>query len=105
MTNIEKAWNDLYAAQTDAIGEQLTASVNNEGCRAIISDITLDEILAAGGQAEAGGFTLQIPLSELGEEPAKFSPVVCRGKTLQALNVNSNNGIVYITAGDPVANE
>lgn len=104
MSNTTDAWEELYTAQTEAVGE-IRATVNGTNARAIITEVALDEIFAAGGLAEGGGFTLQMLASDFAVEPPKFTPVLARGQNLQVLGVNNNGGILYITSGDPVAKE
>lgn len=105
MSNTTDAWKDLYDAQTDAVGQKLTATVGNVIGRAIFHQNALDQILAPGGLAEAGGFEFQMLAEDFAQTPDKFIPVLAQGVELQVVNVNVNNGILYITAGDPVSTE
>lgn len=116
MTQTQQAWLELYGANTEVNGAQ-TATITRDGSpvttskRAIISEITEDEILAAGGTAENGGYHLQMFAPDFGIQPEKFDDVEVFGPTipnstgLKIINVNNNNGIIYIDAGDFVSKE
>lgn len=116
MTPTQTAWLSLYAANKAVNGDQRAAvgAVSNQG-RAIISELTMDEILAAGGTAQNGGYNVQMLAIDFSAAPEKQMPVTVLGPTvdpvssglgsLQVLSANNNNGIYYIQVGDFVAHE
>lgn len=113
MSNFTDAWLTLYDAQTEAVGNALTATIiplgaNGPGItdKAIFTQNTLDQVFAPGGLAEAGGWTMQMLASAFPDEPAKGSAVIALGvQGLQVIGVNNNNGILYIQVGDFVSQE
>ncbi len=112
VTQTQTAWVSLYNANTRVNGAQTATVGTNAGKRAIISKLTQDEILAAGGTAENGGWNLQMLATDLGALPAKFDVVQVFADTipldnaaLKVSNVDNNNGVFYITATDFVAHE
>lgn len=112
MSEITDAFDELLDAQEEATGERLKASVGAVVDKdAVIEELTFDEIVAAGGTAENGGFKLQMRKSDFPTRPPEFdaqgvkTTVVARGVTLQLLSVTENNGILLIGAGDSVAED
>lgn len=112
MTTTQNAWLALYAANTRSNGVQTAEIGINPAKRAIISKLTQDEIFAAGGTAENGGWNLQMLAPDFANAPAKFDDVQIFGPTiplgnqgLKVSNVDNNNGIYYIVATDFVAHE
>ncbi len=112
MTATQSAWVSLYNANARSNGPQTAIVGANVAKRAIISKLTQDEILAAGGTAENGGWNLQMLATDLGAPAAKFDVVQIYAGTvpldnraLKVGNVDNNNGVLYITATDFVAHE
>lgn len=111
MSATTSAWVELYSAQTEAIGVAILATVTGYAASkpAIISDLTSDEIIVEGGEAEKGGFKLQMLASDFSSEPPKATVVTCNGAAaglnLTVLSTNLNNGIRYLTIGDFAATE
>lgn len=106
-TETVEAWEELYDAQTESIGYEMTAVVGIITAACIASEANLNEILKAGGLAEAGGITLQMRASDFANVPPPklTTAVTALGQDLVVLSANVNNGIFYIVAGDPVAQE
>lgn len=109
MSATTDAWLATYAAQTYANGAR-TATVGTVTARAITTQARLDEIVVAGGKAEAGGFVAQMLKSDLSSFPdsipPKFTPFAALNQTgLFVLSADDNNGVIYITAGQPQAND
>ncbi len=117
MTPTQNAWLALYAANARANGAQ-TATITRDGApvttskRAIISELTMDEVLAAGGTAENGGYNIQMLATDFAQPPAKFDTVEIFSETIPLNNgtleldsPNLNNGIWYLKATDFVAHE
>jgi hypothetical protein len=70
---------------------------------AVITDISTDEIIAAGGLGEAGGFTATVALDSFPDgPPEKYTAISARGMNLHILNVSRGTSHYVITAGDPV---
>lgn len=107
MSDTTDSWLELYDAQTEAVGEARTATVGAVTARAITTEARLDEIVVAGGIAEAGGLVAQMLQSDFPDgTPDKRTPFSAIGQTgLYVLSANENNGILYITAGQFQANE
>lgn len=101
------AWNQLYAAQTEAIGVALTATVGTVTAAAIASADVLNQILVAGGLSQAGGFNLQMRASDFSNTPPTklTTAVAALGQSLVVLDCKVNNGIFYIQCGDPTSND
>lgn len=102
-----QAWRELYAAQTEATGEKKTATIGSRtGVPCVVSEMRFDQIIAYGGKAESGGFELQVAAADLSNtKPDKLATVTHKTTTLKVQNVADNNGVYYITAFDPVAQE
>lgn len=100
------SWIRLYDAQTRRLGVQILTTVSGyaSNAPAIISEVDLDNIFIEGGHAEAGGWNLQMRLSDLSGDPPKGTVVTCNGEpqglTLEVLNFKRNNGIGYCTVVD-----
>lgn len=104
MSQLTEAWEQAYDAQTECIGVARTATVGGVTARAITTTLRTDEVLVAGGKAEAGGFTAQMLASDFPDgTPDKFTPISANGQELQVLSADENNGILYFTAGDPAS--
>lgn len=100
----EDAFADLLDAQDEARGRTVRITVNGVPYRGIMADITSDEIAAAGGIAESGGFKCQILVSAFNVAPATYDPISTEDSLpLQVLSVNRINEVFEITAGDPLA--
>lgn len=105
MSAVTDAWLALYSAQTGFLGVAVTATVGAVTDKAIPSAINLEQILAAGGLAEGGGYTIQMPASAFTVEPPKATPISIFGVSLVVGGCKNNNGILYIDAVDFVASE
>jgi hypothetical protein len=75
------------------------ASVSKD---AMVSDVPFHDALVEGGQAESGTMWLKMPISSYaeGSEPAQFSTVVARGKTMKLLFLQRFAGHIFVTLGD-----
>ncbi len=104
-------WLALYAANTAMNGVQTVCIAGTSAVAAIVSEMTEDEILAAGGTAENGGYNIQMLASRAVRKPQKFDSIQVYGPTieqlenLQVFNSNLNNGVIYCQAADFVASE
>src|SRR5688572_11246257 len=110
MSAITDAWSALYACQTANVGTQVVTIGATANIPAIIQQVPLDVEIADGSLAYGGTFTIQGLASALSNvEPVEhtavtFTPVgSSRAVSLSVISVESNNGIFYVTAGDPNA--
>lgn len=104
MTRMAEAFESLLEAQGRAIGPR-RVRIGRQIYDAIIDELGGEQIFAAGGEAESGGFRAQIAKSLFAARPRKFADaqIVGSGTEFQILSVNEVNGVTYeITAGDPM---
>jgi hypothetical protein len=104
MSEFTDAFSELLEVQEES-DQAYTATIAGTSCPVVLDEAQFDEIIAAGGEGEAGGFKLMVKASALPSRPAHLSAVVVSGRTLNLLLLESANGIYTITAGDPVATE
>lgn len=107
MNQFAAARDELLDCMDEEIGEPRTAKVAGKPVRCIISEMTTDEILIAGGDTDAGGFRLEaIPKESLSPEPEKGDEVIARGKTLELLTIIERNDATFeITTGSLLRGE
>lgn len=108
MSEFTDAFADALDAQEDTTGERKKARVGLVEGDALCGASRLDEILVAGGRAEAGGITVQMLASLFGgrdKAPTKGTPVQVEGQDLEVLAANYANGIFVITCGEFAAGE
>jgi len=105
MSDFTSAWGELFAAQTESIGSTTQATVGAVTANAVVSELDFDAIIAEGGIGESGGYELQMLVSAFGSRPVKNSAVTVYSDALFVLKVRTNNGIYYITAGDPASQD
>lgn len=79
--------------------------LNGEPFPAHVEEMTYDDVLAAGGTAEGGGFEAVIATASLAGQPAKGTPIEARGMSLWVLEARRNLAHWVIKAGDPVEEE
>jgi hypothetical protein len=113
MSEMTVAFDELYVAQTEAIGTAQVVTIGaTSSIPAIIEQIPRDFINMDGGRCEKQPFRLMIKATALSStEPAKYTAVSftpvgsATAVALQVLSVESNNGIMHVTVGDPNAIE
>lgn len=95
------ARNELLDAIDSEIATPQTAKIAGKTVRCIIEEITVDEILIAGGVSESGGFRLScIPKESLSPKPEKGDSVEARDQDLELLSIVERNDCTYeVTAG------
>ncbi len=99
-------WPLLYEAQTAALGVAIVVTIDGycTSKPAVISEIAVDDIYVDGPHAEAGGWSIQVRVSDLSGEPPKRTAISCNGDAtghaLEVLNYTARAGIAYITAAD-----
>lgn len=104
MSNFDDAFKDLLDAHDAELGEPQLAKVGKKNHRAIIEEITSDEIAIAGGLAESGGYRITVSKHGFARRPRKGERVIARGNSLQIASVTERNNCTYeITAGDLAA--
>lgn len=92
----------LALASEEELGFAST-TINGVEVEAVVTEISNDEVIAAGGTGEAGGFTAIVSLSAYpAGPPEKFLPITARGMSLYILTVTRGTAHYVITAGDPV---
>lgn len=102
MSQHSEAAVDAFEGLLDLAGE--TVSIDGEEYDGKVSVLTTDEILVAGGTAEAGGFRIMLRLADFPADPDEFVPVVARGRTLKLIHpITRNNGHLEIIAADPAS--
>lgn len=109
MSALTDAFDELYTAQTEAIGTAQVVTIGaTSNIAAIIEAVPRDQVYIDGGLGEKQPFRLMIKATALSStEPAKFTAVSftpvgsATAVALAVLNVESNNGIFYVLAGDP----
>lgn len=101
MSQVLDAFEEAIDAQEAETGTRPTARVGTIEKDALIGAANFDEILVAGGRAEAGGLSIQMRAADFnGREPAKETPALAAGQSLQVLSVFSRNGIFVILLGE-----
>lgn len=103
MSLMEDCFSRTIAAKGRVCGEQESINIGGVDYDALVDILTATEVMVAGGTGKAGGFKAQVRISDFSAEPKKFTQATVRGETLQVLDTNDVNGIVYlITMGDPI---
>lgn len=113
MSNITDAWQSLYDAQTEAIGFPLTANIYEIDVGCIASANTMNQILAPGGLTDEGGYELQMLASnfssgrdlKLNADGDVPNLITIQGVTLEVIQDNNNNGVLYVTCSKFVSKE
>lgn len=95
------ARDELLDCNDEILGTPQTAKIAGKVVRCIIEEITSEEILIAGGEAESGGFRLScIPKESLSPKPEKGDAVEARDQDLELLSIVERNDCTYeILAG------
>jgi hypothetical protein len=100
VSNLSDAFDQLLDACDEASGSPQFAIVNGRKVRAIIEEITSDEIMMAGGIAESGGFRVQVRWADFAQKPEQGDSVEARDQDLEVVSVVNRNDVVYeIAAG------
>lgn len=102
------AFVELLDANDELCGSPQFIMIKGRKHRAIIEEISVEEIMVAGGKADAGGFRCQVPTSGFSEDPAKGDTAqkLGKGPEMEILSFSKTNDAVYIiTTGDPAAEE
>lgn len=107
MSATTSAWTELYAAQTEAVGSALTATIGAVASSkpVIPSESPFQDIIERGGVGNEGDITLQMLASDFSGPPVQNSAVTVLSRTLSVLDFSLNNGIYYIVAGDATSRE
>ncbi len=100
-------WPELYAAQTEAVGSALVATVGTVATSkpVIPSESPFQDVIERGGVGNQGDLTLQMLASDFSGPPVQDSAVTVLGRTLSVLDWNANNGIYYLVCGDSTSRE
>lgn len=107
MNQFAAARDELLDANDEVCGSPQTAKVAGKTVRCVIEEITLDEILIAGGVAESGGFRLScVPKESLSPKPEKGDSIEARDQDLELLSITERNDCNYeIVAGSLLREE
>lgn len=106
MGGFDSRFNQMYAAQTRTLGIAIVATITGYGVNvpAILGEIAEDQIYVEGGNAESGGYELQVKASSLSGEPVKRTVVTCNGdatgEQLQITNITKSAGIYTLRLED-----
>ena len=101
MSDFTDAFADLYEAQTESCGVSRTITIGAVTASAIVSPLTTDEVIVAGGIGDNGGYSAQVLVSDFATRPAKNATVTFGASTLYVLQISESNGIYTLTMGDP----
>ena len=102
-SELDDAFVELLDANDECCGTPQFVMIDGKQKRAIIEEITTDEILIMGGTGEKGGFRAKTRQAEFASSPIKGMSIqkLADGKPLTIINVSERNGVEYeITAGD-----
>lgn len=97
---------ELMDANDEACGTPQFVTIEGKTKRAIIEDMTTEEILVRGGIAESGGFRAKCRKAAFAQKPEQGDTIRkgTDGRELSVMSMIERNGVEYeITAGDPAA--
>jgi hypothetical protein len=107
VSNFTTAFSELYAVQTAETGVTVVATVTGYATSkpAILTAADSIDAYGDGTTIEAGGFTLEMLISDFSARPPDKTPVTCNGSatgfTLHVLDVKTINSATYlIRVGD-----
>lgn len=104
MSDLSDAFDELLDANDDATGIPQFAIVNGKKVRAIIEEMTNDEIMIAGGVAESGGFRVMVRKADFAWRPQQGDSIEARGQDLEVMSITNRNDVSFeIQAGAMVA--
>lgn len=108
-SELDAAFVELMDINDATCGTPQFVMIEGRKVRAIIEEITTNEILLAGGgggDVEAGGFRAKCRAVDFPSPPVTGTEIqkMADGKMLSILSFIERNGVEYeITAGDPIA--
>lgn len=106
MSDFTKAFDDLHAAQTAAMGTTAVCAIGAiSGVACVVSDSGTDLGFYGGGIGNSATMTLQTKLSAWSTLPAKNDSITVSGLpganvTRSVLSTSDKNGILHIVIGD-----
>lgn len=106
MSEFDDCLVELQDVNDETCGKPQYVLIEGKKKRAILEDITTEEIIVAGGNAESGGFRAKCRKAEFAVQPEQGDVIRkgTDGRELSILSVIERNGVEYeITAGDPAA--
>lgn len=82
MALFAEAFDELWDAQTEALGIEIRATIApyTTDAKAILGEVDADMQIISGGIADAGGYEVQIKASDFTGEPPKGTPATCNGE-------------------------
>lgn len=96
----------LHACQTRQLGIDIRATITGfcTNVKAILGSINTQSMVFGGGIAEAGGYEIQVKVSDLPVEPAKQSPATVNGAAeglgLEVSDSQNQGGVYVIQLAD-----
>lgn len=107
MTNLWDARFDrLHAVQTRQLGVDIRATIAGHcvSAKAILGSIDTNSMVFSGGVAEAGGYEIQVKVSDCTGEPVKQSATTVNGAasglTLEVYDAQNQGGVYVIQLAD-----
>jgi hypothetical protein len=105
MSELADAFRELLDANDEALGSAQTVSIEGTDYRALVEEITHEEIVVAGGYGQAGQFRATIPqVDDDGDpinRPNQGDAITVRDQALEILSVTDRNEVAWeILVGD-----
>ena len=107
MNLFDRAFDELYACQTRTLGVAIKATVTGyaENKPALLSTVNDDDGAVMGGIGQAGGYTLQMKVSDFPKAPEHDTLVTVNGdaagERLVITSYERASGIYNLKVGDP----
>ena len=104
-----EAFREAQAVYEDAIGDTCEATIGaTTGIKAIIEEITADEIIVAGGKSDKGAAKIRVAVVDCpgGTKPDKYTTASIRdvsGYILGPVNDFQGSGVLILYIGQPAA--
>jgi hypothetical protein len=106
MSEFDDAFVELLDCNDEVLGTPQIVLIEGRKHRAIIEEITVDEIIVAGGNAESGGFRAKTRKADFADRPEQGDEIkrITDDRALSILSIIERNGVEYeILAGDPAS--
>lgn len=105
MSEFSDAFADVQAEFDSLLGGPQKIKIAGVEYPALIEEVTFDQIVAAGGIGDQGGFKAQVSLAVLPNKPANLTEAEARGQVMQVLTVDNVNDVCWILTCGSVAVE
>lgn len=107
MANLWDARFDrLHACQTRQLGVDIRATITGHctNARAILGSIDTNSMVFSGGVADAGGYQIQVKVSDCSSEPVKQAAATVNGAAtglgLEVMDAQNQGGVYVIQLAD-----